>query len=258
MSQPQALPTLSPTPVRLPNPVWLEGCSPKARLFCTLLITLALVLSNNIEQAGGFCLLGLCLAGMGHIAPARLGRTLVSVNLFMLFVWLSLPFTVPGTPLFFGTLSGPLKISVEGVELAALLSLKANGAALFLLVLCGSLSLHCLGRTLQSCGLSRKFVVFFILLCRHITGLRQEFSLSMHALRLRTAHLRGMQRLRVHACLVCSLLVRSADHAEKVRMALECKPASLQYAEDKAQDQSIWPDIILCSLASGLLGLALV
>lgn len=256
-ARPRALPSLSPLPQRPPAAGWLEDCSPKARLFCTLLLTLALVLSPRVEQAGGFCLLGLLLTGLARSAPKQIVGVLISVNLFMLFVWISLPFTVEGTPLFSLQAWAPLQISREGTELAALLSLKANGAALFLLSLCGSLHLHAVGRTLQSCGLPHKLVVLFILLCRHISGLRREFKLSLHSLRLRTAHIGGLQRLQLHACLVCSLLVRSADHAEKVRMALECKPASLLYTENSAPGKKLWPDAALCAAACGLLCLSL-
>lgn len=252
-----ALSGLSGLPLHPLGSGWLEECSPRARLLCTLLLTLGLVLSGSVEQAGGFCLLGLFLAGLGRVAPARIVRTLISINIFMLFIWISLPFTVEGTPLLSLDAWLPLQISYEGTKLAALLSVKANGAALFLLALCGSLSLHTLGRTLQSCGVSHKLVLLFILLCRHISYLRHEFTLSLHSLRLRTAQVRGMQRLQVHACLVCSLLVRSADHAEKVRMALECKPYSLLYSPTSAQGKSLWPDTALCVTTFGLLCLSL-
>lgn len=256
MPVPQVLPALSALPP--PASDWLENCSPKARLLCTLLLTLTLVLSAHIGQAGGLCLLGLLLAGLARIAPMRIFRTLISINIFMLFVWISLPFTVGGTMLFSFHVGIPLQISREGTELAALLSLKANGAALFLLALCGSLPLHAVGRTLQSCGLPHKLVILFILLIRHISHLRQEFKLSLHSLRLRTSHIGGIKRLQIHACLVCSLLVRSADHAEKVRMALECKPAGLLYAENSAPHKSLWSDAALCTTTCGLLCLSLV
>ncbi|MPT25037.1 MAG: cobalt ECF transporter T component CbiQ, partial [Starkeya sp.] len=69
--------------------------------------------------------------------PARLWRRLLHVEGFLLLLFATLPFTLPGQTLF---ALGPLTASVEGVARAALIAAKVSASVLVLVGLLGAVA----------------------------------------------------------------------------------------------------------------------
>ena len=98
---------------------------PRLRLGMGLVLILAVAQLGSLPVALGAVALALGLAVLeGGIAA--LGHRLLHVEAFMALLFLSLPFTVPGVPLF-GV--GPLTASHEGAMLAALIAAKVTAAS---------------------------------------------------------------------------------------------------------------------------------
>lgn len=227
---------------------------PRSRLLCAGILTVGAVLSDSLTLNLAWYGLSVVLLTLSGVAWRQTRTALVSVNLFMLFIWLTLPLTMPGT---FSTLTPDwmsglgLSLSEEGLRLAMQLTLKANTSMLFLLAFCGTLDLNAFGSALQGLGVPAMFVTLFILVCRHLFCLRDEFRLSLQALRLRASEARGLQAMSLYACLVGSVLVRSADRAEMVRMALLCKPGPLLYTSALRLHWT-WKDTSVCGFSVAL------
>lgn len=222
-----------------------RSLDPRARLCCAVLLGGCAVLASSLGEAMIWAVVAVaCLVTRPHAARGL--RAFAGLNGFMVMVWLTTPMSVPGETVY--TL-GPLHLTREGVMLATLLTVKANASLGFLLAFCGNMDTVSFGAALQRMGTPSSLVILFMLLCRHLFTLREEFMATMRALRLRTRKKRrGMREtLYLYACMLCSVLVRCTDKAERVRMAIQCKRGSLQY---DTESRLCWRlrDTVACAL----------
>ena len=235
------------------NQRW-RGLDPRACLLCAFGLSVGVSLASDTYAAllwlgAGLVALALALPGSHRgTSPAlraRLWPALLSVNLFMLAVWATLPLSLPWP---------------EAAALATLLTLKANAALTLLLALCGGLSLPAAAAGLRGLGLPSALVALFLLTCRQLHSLQHELRVSLQALRLRVPSPRPRQALYLYACLVASVLVRAADQAALLRMVLASKgltPTDMGRALPEALHGRLhwaWRESALCALCVLLCG----
>lgn len=220
---------------------------PRALLLCAAGCAVGISMVTSLTAAALWCVLGLTALMLSLLTlPAglpwqRVRGGLLSVNGFMLAVWCTLPLTLPWP---------------EALELATLLTLKANAALLFLLALCAPLSLAQVASALHALGVSPALVTLFLLTCRHVHDLRQDFAISLQALRLRVPSPGFRRALYLYACLVCSVLVRANDKANALRMALACRHTEGEHSLSHILPSALhgrlhwtWKETSLCALS---------
>lgn len=115
-------------------------------------------------------------------APLPLLRHLAMANVFILFIWLTVPLTVPGESV--ATL-GPLEWSREGVRLALSITVKCNAILLMFLALMDGVDLQQVGGALERLRVPAKLVFLFLLTCRYIHVVRDEWQRLQTAAKLR-------------------------------------------------------------------------
>lgn len=186
------------------------------RVLCAL--ATALVLAPLKENAA--CGLALFLASVllliakPKLRPllARLG----AVNIFILFLVLVVPFTVPGTPC---TLLPAA--SREGISLALLTALKANALVACFMALLSSMDPATAGYAMERLHFPAKLVFLLLFTLRFIHTIAGEWTTLVTAAKLRgftpksTAH--GYRTL---GCLLGVLLMRSHARAKRVHEAM--------------------------------------
>jgi cobalt/nickel transport system permease protein len=151
----------------------------------------------------------------------RMGRVLAALDGSMALVIATLPFTMPGRPLF--SILG-FDASSEGVMRAVEIALKANAVALMALALLGTSDLPEIGHALRRLGVPPKLAHLLLMTVRYIEVLGREYR------RLRTAMVvRGFRmRFSVHTWrsvghLFGILFARSIDRAERIGDAMRCR-----------------------------------
>ncbi len=187
---------------------------PRARLLCALLLTAAVGTARSLASlalAAGSAVALLVTGGFGGIASG-----LRSVNIFVLFLWLTLPFTGGGTKSY-GFLSN------DGIALALLCTLRVNIAAILAIRLATSMDLASLSAALEGFGCPARLKTLLLLSFRSVMTLAGSMRRMFLALGLRAPGLHGRESWRAYACVMGSSLVRSADRAERVRLALLCR-----------------------------------
>jgi cobalt/nickel transport system permease protein len=153
--------------------------------------------------------------------PARLWRRLLHVEGFLLLLFLTLPFTMAGQPLF--TL-GPLSASVEGAMRAALIACKVSASVLILTAMLGAIEPARLGTALRGLYLPEALVRVFVLTARYVSLIRDEARRLHEAMRLRGFRPRSNRHTwRSYGNLVGMLLVRALDRAQRVEEAMRCR-----------------------------------
>lgn len=200
------------------RPSFLHRRDPRLRLLLAAVLAVALAPLQHLTSAA----LGLGL-GCGLLLPARpplrpLLHRLTVVNAFILFLWLVIPWTTPGTPLWQW---GFLKASAEGVHLALLATLKSNAVVCAFLALVATMPPSAFGHALERLHCPDKLVFLFLFTGRYIHLLAEEWHTLMTAARLRGFRpCSSMHTYRTLASLLGLLLVRSHERAQRTREAM--------------------------------------
>jgi cobalt/nickel transport system permease protein len=143
------------------------------------------------------------------------------VNGLVLFLWIFLPFSFEGEPLF--TL-GPLTATKEGVSYAALLTLRSNIILLACICLASTTSILAIGGAMRQLRIPDKAVQLFFFTYRYLHVIYLEFQRLINALKIRGFQPRtSIHTYRTYAYLIGMLLVRSYERSERIRNAMLCR-----------------------------------
>jgi cobalt/nickel transport system permease protein len=194
---------------------------PRARLLTVIAGALVIVSLDRTEaQVFAFAGAAALLWASGNLDRA-FARRLLGLESLMMVLLLTLPFSVPGTPV---AQLGPLAVSREGLAAALGIVLKANAVVLLVGGLLGSLSPIALGHAMARLGVPEKLVHLLMLTVRYIDVLERELARSRRALRARAFQARANPHSwRTLGWLIGMLLVRSAERAERVAAAMRCR-----------------------------------
>ena len=217
---------------------------PRARLLAVIVGALVIVsLDHTKAQALAFAGSAALLWISGNLDRA-FGRRLLALESLMLVLLLTLPFSVPGSPV---AQLGPLTVSRDGLATALGIALEANAVVMLVGALLGSLSPIALGHALARLGVPDKLVHLLMLTVRYIDVLERELARSRRALRARAFISRADRHTwRTLGWLIGMLLVRSAERAERVAAAMRCRGFTGRlYLLDDLQWRT--PDSALCA-----------
>lgn len=200
------------------RPSFVQHLDPRGRLLCT--VTLAAVISclHSLAACGIACALGAMLLFLARPQWRPAGQRLLTINVFVLFLWCITPFTTPGTVL---AQWGPCHVTREGLYLSLLVSAKVNALAGIFLALVGTMTTAEAGAALARLHCPAKMVALILFAARSIHILTQEWRTLLSAARLRgfrprtTAH-----TYHTIASLLGVLLVRSHEHARRAQEAM--------------------------------------
>ena len=160
--------------------------------------------------------LALALAGRPYW-PLML-RRLALANLFIAFLWLTVPWSVPGTVVM---ALGPVTITQEGLLLALMVSIKCNAILLSFLALASGLSLSAIGCALERLGAPVKLVYLFLFTCRYIHVIRGEWQKLQTATALRGFIPRtNLHSYRTIANILGLTVINSIDRSARIYEAM--------------------------------------
>jgi cobalt/nickel transport system permease protein len=196
----------------------IHALDPRYKLLACLALSLSAVLAETDLAPGLILAMGAGLTLLSR-PPWRVvwGRFCV-VNAFVLFLWLALPVTAPGTPI--GEIWG-VGISRQGVRLAWLITLKANAVLCCILPLVATIPAPALGRALASLRVPAKFSFLFVFTYRYLHVIAAEYGRLLTAARLRGfVPATDLRTYRTYAALVAMVLVKSYDRSQRVYQAM--------------------------------------
>lgn len=192
----------------------------RLRLVGAFVVIVAISQLHDLMLAIATLVLAIMLALAARVEPRR-WRRLVHVESIVLLLFLTLPFAVPGQPLFF---IGPLTASLEGVMRAVLIALKISAAVLVLMTLLGGLEPTRIGAALYALRIPEAIVRLFVMTVRYLSLLRDEARRLHDAMRARAFSPRSNRHTwRSYGYLLGMLLVRALERAERVEEAMLCR-----------------------------------
>ncbi len=194
---------------------------PRVKILLALGYAVIVAVTSRFRLLGAAALFAAVSLWLSGLSWGYLARRLGVVNLFLLLVILTLPFTTPGAPLW---AIGPLKASKAGVLLALLIFLKSNLIVLTTTALLSSSTVFELAHALHHLHVPDKLVQLLFFTFRYLHVIEREFFRLKEAAMLRGFVPRtNLMTYRTTAYLVGSLLVRSYDRAQRVYEAMLCR-----------------------------------
>ena len=200
---------------------FIHRLDPRVKIVVVFLFSVVVAVSTRFAVLVSAIALGVCVTWLANLPTKELLRRLVPINIFIIFLWLFLPFTFEGKPLFS---VGPLVGTHEGVLYATQITIKSNAIVVVLIALVSSTSILTLGHAMHELRVPKKIVHLFFFTYRYIHVIHREYLRLVNAMKARGFRPgTNMHTYKTYAYLVGMLLVRSSDRAERVRNAMLCR-----------------------------------
>jgi len=194
---------------------------PRARLIVAVAFSVLAAAGSRFQCLIPTLAVGILAICLARPSVAAVARRLAAANIFTVALWLVLPFTVAGAT---AAHVGSLRVTHEGVVLAAVITLRCNAILMVCMALLATMPLVQLGHALVHLHVPAKLVRVFLLFLRYFSVLEGEYSRLRLAMKVRGFRPRtNRHTYRTLAWLVGMLLVRSLERAERVYAAMKCR-----------------------------------
>ncbi len=196
----------------------LHRRDPKVKVLVAAAFITVAAISNSFTVVTLALALAFLLLFVARLEPLQVGKRLLAANTFTLFLWLTLPLTYGGEELM---RLGPFSLSVEGIRLATLISLKTNCIVLGLITLLGTSRIASLGHALEGLHVSRRLCFLLLFSYRYIFVIHQEYQKLTRAAGMRCfVPATTLHTYRTYGYLFGMTLVRSWNRAIRVHQAM--------------------------------------
>lgn len=191
--------------------------TPAARILSAFIFAAPVSVLPNCESA--FAALVLALSAVLFFKPnaSHFVKRAVQINIFILFIWLLTPWTTPGEPLWGW-------VTKQGVELSALVTIKANALFMIFITLVSSLSFSQLAYGFHKIGFSDKLVAIILFCARGIDIFEKEYRQMVEAAKLRGFVLKADRRTyRTVAAMISLLFARAVRRSRVLDEAMKLR-----------------------------------
>ncbi len=190
----------------------------RVKILAACALTLVVALSQSFLVAATGLIGAILLLLAARLQASLVLRHLLAANLFILFLWLTLPLTYGGDTL---TALGPIALSSGGIRLSALITLKSNAIILILLALLSTSNIASLGHGLEGLAVPPKLCFMLLSTYRYIFVIHQEYQRLQRAARMRGFVARtNLHTYRTFSHLFAMTLVKSWNRARRVHQAM--------------------------------------
>lgn len=197
---------------------FLHKADPRYKLLAAVALACAVAPDRTLAAPAWGLALGAALILWARLPLLLVARRLLVVNAFTAFLWLVLPFSLPGPALF--TL-GPLTATAAGVRLALCITLKTNAILCTFIALVATSSMPALGAALHALRVPASLCHLLLFTYRYIHVIGEEYLRLATAARMRGfAPRSNLRTWRTYAHMAAMVLVRSWDRAERVHQAM--------------------------------------
>ncbi len=194
---------------------------PRTRILAAAAFAAVTVALQDLRLLALPLLLAVLAMRRAQLPTASTLKRMAMMDGFIVFLLLTLPFTVPGEPAL--SLFG-WPASKAGLAQAAAIALKANAIVLMLLSLVGSMDPTALGHALARLRVAPNLVHLLLFTVRYIAVVEDEYRRQRRAMRLRGFRVRmDRHTLRSLGYLIGMLLVRALERSERILVAMRCR-----------------------------------
>jgi len=206
---------------------FVHGLDPRIKIVVAIPFSVVVAVSSSFLALFAALAMSLFLLVLTGLSARTVFYRLLLVNGLILFLWLLLPFTFQGQPLFH---IGPFAGTKEGVLYASRITLKCNAILLAMIALLATMPVFTLGHAMSELHFPDKIIHLFLFTYRYIHVISQEYHRLVNAMKIRGFIPRtNLHTYKSYAYLVGMLLVKSYDRAERVYKAMLCRGFTGKY-----------------------------
>ncbi len=199
----------------------LHRADPRVKLICALVISFEIVFLRSLTALFFALVFALLTLVLSRLDNKLILRRLFVVNVFVLFMWLLIPWSTPGDLVFS---VGPLSVTKQGLTTGLLITLKCNAIVIFNMALLSTSTIFALAHALDHLRVPSVLVQLFFFSWRYLHVLEDEYWRIKRA-----ALVRGFKpgtnllTYRTYANILGTLFVRSYDRGQRVYWAMACR-----------------------------------
>jgi len=199
----------------------IHGLDPRIRVVAATVYCFVVAFSNQLPVLLIALGISSALTISAGLEIKAVGKRLAIVNGLILLLWVVVPLTSGGQPLF---QFGPLSISRAGIMLATRITLKSNAILLSMIALIATMKFATLGYALKQLRVPQKITQLLLMNYRYIFVLEQEYQRLIRAAKIRGFQPKtNLHTYRTYAYVVGMLLVRATSRAHRVHQAMLCR-----------------------------------
>jgi cobalt/nickel transport system permease protein len=196
----------------------LHSTDPRVKIIVTFFFILLVAITKSFTVVSCALLGALSLSFLAYLPLTLVVKRLLAANSFILFLWLTLPLTYGGDPIFN---AGPFSFSREGITLAALITLKTNTIVLSIIALLATSTIASLGHALEGLGLPGRLSFLLLFSYRYIFVIHQEYLRLVRAAQMRCFQpSTTIHTYKTVAYLFGMTLVKSYNRGERIHQAM--------------------------------------
>ena len=205
----------------------LSRLDPRISLIYTVLFSIVIAVSNKIPVVASGLLSSFIFLLFSRLKLISVIYRLIFINIFILFLWFILPFSIPGETIFS---LWKFNASKEGIMYSLLITIKCNAIVLTSIALLTTQGIFRLVHAMSHLHIPDKIIYLFFLLYRYIGVIWDEYSGIKRALRIRGFRSStSLQSYKTYAYVMGTLFVRSYNRAENVHKAMLCRGFNGKY-----------------------------
>ncbi len=197
---------------------FLHKTDARTKIVLAFLIILAIISTHTVVGGFIFFMAMVLYILFARISLREVAKRLLVANTFILFLWLFIPFSTPGTPLF---RIYKLTVTQQGLYQSLLITLKSNAALLSIIAFINTTPIPLLGYGLSKLKIPPKFTLLFLLTYRYLSVIFEEFERLMQAAKIRNFVPRtNMHTYKTISYLFAMILIRSYERGKRVYNAM--------------------------------------
>ena len=194
---------------------------PRVKFLTFIPYVIVLAVSQGLEIPITGLVVSSIMVVIAELNMKKLLSRLIVVNIFVLTLWLFIPFSYPGEELFS---IGPLTASKEGVLYVLSITMKTNAIVLATIAILGTSEVFSLAHAFVHLKAPNKLVHLFFFFYRYISVLHEEFTRLKRAMIIRSFKPgTDLHTYKSYAYLVGMLIVSSYERAQRIYSAMLCR-----------------------------------
>ncbi|WP_319522856.1 cobalt ECF transporter T component CbiQ [uncultured Desulfosarcina sp.] len=200
---------------------WLYRVDPRLRILGAAGFAVVVAVACDFRALLFALALSFTLVVSARMSLRRVARSLLAAILFLVLLWLVLPWSYEG-PVWFEI--GPVGVTRPGVVLCSQISLKTVALMTAFMALVATMTVDTLGHALSRLRLPDKMVYLLLITYRYIFVIEQEYQRLIRAMKIRSFRpTTSLHTYRTYAYLVGMLFVRASERARRVHCAMVCR-----------------------------------
>ncbi len=191
---------------------------PRVKILVFIPLVFVVALLRDIEAAASYLALAVIFIVVAGTDRKALGSRIFTLNIFILMLWLTLPFSMDGKALF---IFNHMSYSAQGVVYTLIITFKANAILLFTIALIGTTDVFALAHALFHLKFPKKLVYLAIFLYRYISVLHDEYDRLIKTAKARCfVPKTDIRTFKTYAYMVGMLFVNSYERSQRIYQAL--------------------------------------